>query len=65
MSRKTAQKLAEYFAIPLNKAFTSQEETSPLEPSTVQRINTALSGFFTTLVKQDVLRKNPCTNAEK
>jgi integrase len=61
----TAQKIADYFAIPLNKAFERVETKSPLEPTTVNRIYTIMSGLFKACVKHDIILKNPCTNAEK
>jgi integrase len=64
-TKTTAQKIADYFSVPLNKAFSKEEIRSPLAPSTVERIYTSFSGLFAACMKQDIIGKNPCTNAER
>jgi len=61
----TAQKIAECYGVPLDKAFEKKTDKSPLSSCMVLRLNTTLSGLFAVLVKAGVLTVNPCLNAEK
>jgi integrase len=64
-SRDTAQKLAAYYGLEVGQAFEYKREPSPLSPVTVNRIAVTISAIFTSLVKAEVLIKNPVTNATK
>lgn len=61
----TAQKFAAYFGLELSQAFEQRRETIPLSPVTVNRIAVTISAIFTSLVRAEVLTKNPVTNAVK
>ncbi|GHV32718.1 hypothetical protein FACS18949_04530 [Clostridia bacterium] len=65
VNQTNAQKTADYFNTPLDKAFDKIEDTRPLKASFVGRIAACLSALFTALVKADVLLKNPVLNAAK
>jgi integrase len=65
VNETNAQKTADYYGVPLDKAFERCEGKSPLKATTTNRINTCLSAMFTALVHHDILQKNPCTHATK
>jgi integrase len=65
VSEQTTTLTAKYFDVPLGTAFERREETEPLKATFVNRISTQLSAFFTALVKNEVLTKNPVITATK
>jgi integrase len=62
---ETARKFAAYYGLELAQAFERRREPAPLSPATVNRIAVTMSAIFASLVRAEVLTKNPVTNAVK
>lgn len=63
--KKIAEKVANYFDVPLLTAFEKKIDVKPLSAAYVSKITYTLSALFKACVKNGVLSQNPITNATK
>ncbi|MDR1605380.1 MAG: site-specific integrase [Gracilibacteraceae bacterium] len=63
--KEIAEKVAEYFGVPLAAAFDKKSDEKPLSAGMVRSITYTLSAILTALVRSDVIPRNPVMNATK
>jgi integrase len=61
---KTAEIIASCLGKPFNSVFISSIEDRSLQPNTLANIKRCLSSVFSTAVRKEIIRRNPCKNSE-
>lgn len=64
-TKEVAEKVAQYYKIPLLTAFNKESGVKPLSPAYVSKITYTLSALFTACVRNGILLQNPVENATK